>query len=154
MFFSSSSGIHEVSHTDPLRQVLTIHQGNVRGLLISADSLIYVDADAHQVKMKARNGADPSEISLVAGSGRQATQDGSAQSASFAQPMLLCREGKTLFLTDTAASKVLMIVPMEGTQIFLRSLNETADYMGVQLYTLRERSQNLHLKVPTGCLSA
>ena len=24
-FFSSSSGIHEVSHTDPLRRVLTIH---------------------------------------------------------------------------------------------------------------------------------
>ena len=124
----------------------------MRGLLVSADSLVY--ADAHKVKMKLRNGTDPSEISYVAGSGRQATQDGSAKSASFAQPMLLCREGKTLFLTDTAASKVLMIVPMEGTQICLRSLNETADYMGVQLYTLRERSQNLHLKVPTDCLPA
>ena len=122
--FSSSSGIHEVSHTDLLRQVLTIHRGNVRGLLISADSLVYVDADAHQVKMKARNGADPSEIALVPGS---VIQDGSAQSASFAQPMLLCREGKTLLLTDTAASKVLMIVFMEGTQICLRCLNEMTD---------------------------
>ena len=132
-FFSSSSGIHEVSHTDPLRQVHTIHEGNVRGLLVSADSLVYVDADAYQVKMKVRNAAEPTDISHVAGSGRQASQDGSSKSASFAQPMILCREGKTLFLTDLAASKILMITPMEGTQMFLRSLKEMSDSMGVHL---------------------
>ena len=54
------------------------------------------------------------EISVVAGSGLQATQDRSSTSASFAQPMILCREGKMLFMTDLAASKVLMVVPMEA----------------------------------------
>ena len=73
--------------------------------------------------MKVWNGAEPSEILHVAGSGRLATKIGSAKSDSIAQPMLLCREGKTLFLTDLAASKVLMIVPMKGTQKFLRSVN-------------------------------
>ena len=47
--------------------------------------------------------------------------------------MILCREGKTLFLTDLAVSKVLMIIPMEGTQMFLHSLKEMADSMGVHL---------------------
>ena len=35
MFFSSLSGIHEVSLTDPLPQVHTTLQGNVRGLLVA-----------------------------------------------------------------------------------------------------------------------
>ena len=105
----------------------------MRGLLVSADSLVYVDADAYQVKMKVRNAAEPTDISHVAGSGRQASQDGSSKSVSFAQHMILYREGKTLFLTDLAASKILMITPMEGTQMFLRSLKEMSDSMGVHL---------------------
>ena len=88
-------------------------------LVISADSLVNVDADAHQVKMKVGNGAEPLEISHVAGSGRQASQDGSSKSASFAQPMILCREGKTLLiLTDLAASKILMIFPLRAPKCF------------------------------------
>ena len=83
MFFSFSSAFYEVSQLDPRCPVHAIHQGNVRGLLVSADYLVYVDADAHQVKMKNRNN------SHVAGSGRQATQNGSSKPASFAQPMIL-----------------------------------------------------------------
>ena len=76
--------------------------------------------------MKDRNNH---EISVVAGSGLQAIQDGSSTSASFAQPMILRREGKMLLMTDLAASKVLMVVPMEGIQGFLRSLNELWEYI-------------------------
>ena len=150
MFFSSSSAIYEVSQLDPRCPVHAIHQGNVRGLLVSADYLVYVDADAHQVKMKNRNN---SERSHVAGSGRQATQNGSSKPASFAQPMILCREGKTIFLTDLAASKVVMIVAMEGTQAFLRSLNELIDSMGEHMKALQNITKNC-TNGPGGTVSA
>ena len=131
VFFSSTSGIHEVGQIDPLQQIHQIHQGNIRGLPISTDCLVYVDGDTQQVKMINRHSL---EISHIAGSGRQATQDGSSKTASFAQPMIdmiLCREGRTLFLTDLAAAKVVMIIPMDGTQAFLRSLNELTDSIGI-----------------------
>ena len=47
--------------------------------------------------------------------------------------MILCREGRTLFLTDLAAAKVVIIIPMDGTQAFLRSLNELTDSIGVHM---------------------
>ena len=45
--------------------------------------------------------------------------------------MLLYRAGKTLFLTDLVADKILMIVPMEENQQFLRNMSDLYKAMGI-----------------------
>ena len=62
VFFSSTSGIHEVGQIDPLQQIHQIHQGNIRGLLVSTDCLVYVDGDTRQVKMINRHSPEISHI--------------------------------------------------------------------------------------------
>ena len=57
---------------------------------------------------------------------------GASTSACFAQPMLLYRAGKTLFLTDLVADKILMIVPMEENQQFLCNMGDLYKAMGIQ----------------------
>ena len=101
--------------------------------------MLYVDANTYQLKSVNKISR---QVSVVAGSGKKATMDGSSSSAAFAQPCNICTEGKSIYVTDISASKVLLITPMEGTQEVLSSLQKLFNGFGVRERTKTKEKRN------------
>lgn len=72
--------------------------------VLKIDRTLYIAmAGPHQIwKMN----LDTRQVSVFAGSGREARVDGSAQSAALAQPSGLATDGKKLFFTDSESSSI------------------------------------------------
>ena len=120
-------------------------QSGFSRICIQDNHIIVTDAESRQVKKITDDG-----IEVVAGNGSNARKDGTGHSSAFRQPLGVCAEGKTVYITDATAGCVIMRTPMCGTVQFLRALGSI--YSVFDVHCKGESVANVALKQAADCL--
>ena len=82
--------------------------------------IAFTDVERRQVKQLKRNGA----VIVLAGTGEESNRNGSGSHAAFGQPMGICPEGRSLFVTDGQIGTVKLVTTLRGTVAFLENLGQ------------------------------
>ena len=142
-----------------LQAVMIVKNGSpdcqiVHGLDNTSDGkIIFADRGSCVVRelLQTQTDCAHSTIKILAGSGKDSSNDGSSNSASFSQPTAVCTEGKTIYVTDTAVGAIRMITPTNSLCTFLEMLDVLYKIFGVHLkgmkaeeYTLDEALSSLN----------
>ena len=94
--------------------------GRVYDLVVNlSGELFFTDVDRRRIG-KLVNG---NTVEHVAGSGRDEPRDGCQQTFSFVQPIVLCSEGDSLYVTDTGAGALKLIMPTKPMAKFMESVS-------------------------------
>lgn len=118
----------------------------VHGLDYTSDGkIIFADRGSRVVRELLQTPSDCSHsaIKILAGSGKDSSNDGSSHSASFSQPTALCTEGKTIYVTDTAVGAIRMITPTNSLCKFLEMLDVLYKIFGVHLKGMKAEEHTL-----------
>lgn len=95
-------------------------------------NVVFTDRGSRVIRVLSEDGVHR-EITEFAGSGKKRPKDGSYFAASFSQPTAVCVEGKTVFVTDTAAGAVKLITPTTSLCKFLEVLDLLSTMFGIHL---------------------
>ena len=79
----------------------------------SKGNLVFSHVEARRIGSFDSGAAD-----YIVGSGIDASKDGCEKTASFVQPTGICAEGEAIFLTNTGAAAVKIVLPTKRLQIF------------------------------------
>ena len=141
-----TKGIHiYVKHPEHLEySTHAIQNAETGGVAFLADNeYVFADLTSRKVKHGDLDGNVLDEI----GSGLRLSSDGCKLSACFVQPLGICTEGKTVYVTDAATGKVKMISPVLGTTNLLLNLAKLYLTFGVHRKGTDRSGENLN----TGC---
>ncbi|MES9881338.1 MAG: hypothetical protein ABW185_10700 [Sedimenticola sp.] len=81
------------------------------------DEFVFSDVVDHSIKMHNGDG-----IQRIAGTGQEGNDSGPAESASFSQPMGLCCEYESIFITDAQCGCVKILTTVKNSVEFLKQL--------------------------------
>lgn len=81
-------------------------------------SIAFTDQDSRQLKIIQSGGA----AKVIAGTGEESNKNGSGSHSAFGQPMGVCAEGASIFVTDGQIGTIELVTNLEGTIEFLENL--------------------------------
>ena len=134
---SSDGGIIKLNLTTS-DSVIIVKNGSplchtVHGIDVMNDGdVVFTDRGSRVIRVLSEDGVHR-EITEFAGSGEGMPKDGSYFDASFSQPTAVCVEGKTVFVTDTAAGAVKLITPTTSLCKFREVLDLLSTVFGIHL---------------------
>ena len=135
---SSDDGGITRFHMATSQRVMIVKNGTplcqtVHGVDVTKDGhVVFTDRGSRIVRTLSQEGSH-TEIRVLAGSGADASKDGSHLAASFCQPTSLCVEGKTVFVTDTAIGAVKMVTPTASLCTFLEIIHVLCKMFAIHL---------------------
>ncbi|CAB3990381.1 Hypothetical predicted protein [Paramuricea clavata] len=118
----------------------------VHGLDYTSDGkIIFADRGSRVVRELLQTPSDclHSAIKILAGSGKDSSNDGSSHCASFSQQTALCTEGKTIYVNDTAVGAIRMITPTNSLCKFLEMFDVLYKIFGVHLKGMKAEEHTL-----------
>ena len=103
-----------VPQSDP-PPILRIHSISA----LQDGSIVFTDQDSRQLKVL-ENGRGA--VKVIAGTGEESNKNGSGSHSAFGQPMGVCSEGASVFVTDGQIGTIKLVTKLEGTIEFLENL--------------------------------
>ena len=83
-------------------------------------SIAFTDQDSRQLKLLQSGGA----VKVIAGTEEKSNKNGSGSHFAFGQPMGVCTEGASVFITDGQIGTIKLVTNLEGTVEFLDNLGK------------------------------
>ena len=77
-------------------------------------TIAFTDQDSRQLKILQSGGA----VKVIAGTGEESNKNGSGCHSAFGQPMGVCTEGASIFVTDGQIGTIKLVTNLEGTVEF------------------------------------
>ena len=96
---------------------------------LSGGKVAFTDQIRRQVKQIESNSA----VTVISGTGEEGNKNGSGSSASFGQPMGLCKEGDNIFVTDGQIGTFKLVTTVTGRIQFLENLGKLYGAFSVRL---------------------
>ena len=103
-------------------------------------SIAFTDQDSRQLKIIQSGGA----AKVIAGTGEESNKNGSGSHSAFGQPMGVCAEGASIFVTDGQIGTIELVTNLEGTIEFLENLGKL--YRAFSVHHKHQQHENCTLK--------
>ena len=127
LFLADTKGFWQFSMSQKTLERVVVLQSDpppiVRIHSISAlqnGSIAFTDQDSRQLKIIQSGGA----AKVIAGTGEESNKNGSGSHSAFGQPMGVCAEGASIFVTDGQIGTIELVTNLEGTIEFLENLGK------------------------------
>ncbi len=108
------------------------HDPSAHGLAVFEKKIMYTNSSECQVKLLQENGNVDHFV------GAKGESDGHA--GEFIQPTIICVEGRSVFILDTACGKIKLVVSPSGLVKYLKELHEFATIFGLHEKGKRPRN--------------
>lgn len=103
-------------------------------------TIIFTDQDSRQLKLLQQGGV----VKVIAGTGEESNKNGSGSHSAFGQPMGICTEGVSIFVTDGQIGTVKLVTKLEGTVEFLQNLGQL--YRAFSVHQKHQQHEKFTLK--------
>lgn len=126
LFIAHSNGLSKFNMAEGVMNGVVLRNGsnacsNLHSVAPLPDgSIVFTDQDSRQVKQLQTSGC----VTVIAGTGEESNKNGSGSHAAFGQPMGVCTEGSSLFVTDGQIGTVKLVTTIRGSVEFLENLGK------------------------------
>lgn len=147
LFLADTKGFWQFSMSQKTLERVVVLQSDpppiVRIHSISAlqdGSIAFTDQDSRQLKILQSGGA----VKVIAGTGEESNKNSSGSHSAFGQPMGVCTEGASMFVTDGQIGTIKLVTNLEGTIEFLENLGKL--YRAFSVHHKHQQHENCTLK--------
>ena len=147
LFLADTKGFWQFSMAQKTLERVVVLQSDpppiVRVHSISAlqdGSIAFTDQDSRQLKILQSGG----EVKVIAGTGEESNKNGSGSHSAFGQPMGVCTEGTSIFVTDGQIGTIKLVTNLEGTIEFLENLGKL--YRAFSVHHKHQQHEDCTLK--------